>query len=104
MAKVTIHKVNIGITKVPVGAWIYLSHSEACQITSGIAKATIIKVAGLTGKPWAAIAAAAIVAQLAFIRSKNVTSGGKGVKLYFSFATGLIMSVERRGKGKSPCP
>lgn len=89
--------------KVPLGWWIWLNHDEACQVTSkpvdGIRSFLISCIPG----PWSPAVALAISVQSHFIREKNESSGGKGVKLLFIWATGVITSVERRGTGRSPC-
>ena len=87
---------------VPYGTWIILSHSEACKLTSDMsvsATATAISSMGA----YAPVAAAAISLQMKYIREKNEHSGGKGVKLLFVWAVGVITSIERRGSGSSPC-
>jgi hypothetical protein len=88
---------------VPYGIWIVLSHSEACELTSGKSVSAITTAIGAIGTIYAAIAAAAISLQAKYIREKNESSGGKGVKLLFVWALGVITSINRRGSGSSPC-
>ena len=87
---------------VPYGTWIILSHSEACKLTTGMS-VTEINIAISSMGTYAPIAAAAISLQMVHIRDKNEHSGGKGVKLLFVWAVGVITSIERRGSGSSPC-
>lgn len=87
---------------VPYGTWIILDHREACRVTSDMAVSAIATAISAIG-PYAAAAAAAISLQAKYIREKNENSGGKGVKLLFVWALGVITSIERRSSGKSPC-
>ena len=88
---------------IPYGTWIILSHSEACKLTGGMSVSAISTAISVIGGAYAAIAAAAISLQAKHIREKNEHSGGKGVKLLFVWATGIITSIERRDSGNSPC-
>ena len=88
---------------VPYGTWIILSHTEACELTSGKSVGEITSAISAIGNIYAAIAAAAINLQAKYIREKNAASGGKGVKLLFVWALGVITSINRRGSGGSPC-
>lgn len=99
MAKVSTYK-KWGM---PLGWWITLSHRECCVWTSEPMSAIRNYLIGLIPGPWTPAVAAAISIQSNFIRGKNEKSGGKGVKLLFIWATGVITSVERRGTGSSPC-
>jgi len=96
-------RVGIGGTGIPYGTWIILEHSEACALTSGMTVEAITQAIAQIGTVYAAIAAGAIRAQAAYIRKKNEKSGGKGVKLLFVWASGMIMDIKRRGFGTSPC-
>jgi hypothetical protein len=87
---------------VPYGTWIYLTHSEACRVGNSPSVDIILSIISSCGY-WAAAAAAQIYAQRSVVRDKNTNSGGKGVRLLFVWATGMIMSIERLGKGSSPC-
>jgi hypothetical protein len=87
---------------VPYGTWIILSHSEACKLTSGMSVSAIATAISSMGT-YAPVAASAISLQMKNIREKNEHSGGKGVKLLFVWAVGVITSIERRGSGSSPC-
>lgn len=89
--------------KVPYGTWITLDHSEACRLTSDLSVSAIAAAISAIGTVFAASAAAAISLQAKHIREKNEDSGGKGVKLLFVWALGVITSIQRRGTGKSPC-
>lgn len=100
MAKVTSYK-KLGV---PLGWWIYLSHSEACLWTSSPVSQIRSFLISLIPGPWAPAVAAAISIQSTYIRNLNQKSGRKGVKLQFIWATGVITSVNRRGEGSSPCP
>ncbi|XXT21285.1 hypothetical protein WME94_06945 [Sorangium sp. So ce429] len=88
---------------VPLGWWISLSHNEACMLTSESADTVRNFLISLIPGPWTPVVAAAISIQSRFIRAKNEDSGGQGVKLLFLWATGVIISVERLGRGRSPC-
>jgi hypothetical protein len=99
MARVSSYK-KLGV---PLGWWIFLSHSEACLWTSKPASEIRSHLIGLIPGPWAPIVAAVIAVQSMYIRSLNEKSGGKGVKLLFIWATGVIQNVNRRGTGKSLC-
>lgn len=99
MARITIHKK----WKLPLGWWIVLSHGEACTWTSSTASAVRTAIISKFPAPWGPLVAAVIGAQSNKIRELNEKSGGKGVKLLFLWATGMISSIERRGKGTSPC-
>ncbi len=88
---------------VPYGNWIILSHSEACNLTTAIEVADIARQIVGIGNVWVQLAATAIKFQSDYIRKKNEDSGGKGVKLLFVWAVGVITSIERRGSGRSPC-
>ncbi len=99
MAKITTYKK----WAMPLGWWIYLSHTEACNWTSRPASEIRSFLIELIPSPWAKIVSEVISIQSDFIRSRNEQSGKKGVKLLFLWATGVITSVERRGEGKSPC-
>jgi hypothetical protein len=88
--------------KVPYGTWIVMSHSEAHEVaTAGSINALMSLIAGIG--TYAAVAAAVVYAQKDRIHSKNKISGGKGVKVLFVWAAGMVMSIERRGQGSSPC-
>jgi hypothetical protein len=87
----------------PLGWRISLSHREGCTWTSSPVSAIRSFLISLIPGPWAPVVATAISIQSNFIRDKNEDSGGKGVKLLFIWATGVITSVERRGTGSSPC-
>ena len=88
---------------VPYGTWIILDHGEACHLTSDVSVGAISSAISAIGSIYAKAAAAAISLQAKYIREKNENSGGKGVKLLFVWALGVITSIERRGSGKSPC-
>jgi hypothetical protein len=79
-----------------LGSWIILDYHEASLVTSGAEAATEVLGAVLPGA-WAAVALAVISAQSAYIREMNDQSNGKGVRLLFIPAAGMVVSVERRG-------
>ena len=88
--------------KVPYGTWVVMSHGETHAVaTAGSINAVLSLIAGIGS--YGAVAAAAIHAQKDRIHSKNKISGGKGVKVLFVWGAGLILSIERRGAGNSPC-
>lgn len=99
MAKVTTYK-KWGI---PLGWWIWLTHGEACNLTSSSVNQIRAFLISLIPGPWAKVVALVIAAKSEIIRRSNERSGKKGVKILFTWATGMITSVERRGKGRSPC-
>ena len=70
--------------------------------TARSAKAVLALIAEIGGT-YGAVAAAAVYAQKERIHSKNKVSGGKGVKVLFVWGAGMILSIERRGEGSSPC-
>ncbi len=88
---------------IPYGTWIIMTHDEACWLTSNVSLDVITGAISAIGTVYAAAAAIQIQAQGHYIRNLNEQSGGKGVKLLFVWATGMIMSIERLGRGTSPC-
>jgi hypothetical protein len=88
---------------IPYGTWVFLSHKEAHQVASSKSVDALLGLIATALGKWGALAAVAIFAQREVIHEKNKNSGFKGVKLLFVWATGMVMSIERLGKGNSPC-
>lgn len=90
-----------------------LDHGEACALTNTRVVGFATRIANFVGTyfgPLGAVIVAAISLtlrlQAAYIRALNQNSGGKGVKLNFSWL-GILYSIQRRGSssdwGPSPC-
>lgn len=85
-----------------LGLHIYLTHKEACTLTNE----TLGKVgASFASKiPYAGpLVALSLRAQRRKARRENENSGGKGIRLRYIFALGIITQIRARGSGKSPC-
>lgn len=87
---------------IPVGWHIYLSHKEACTLTNS--KIEKVGAAFAAKIPFAGpLVAASLVLQNRVARRKNENSGGKGIRLRYIWAVGVITQIRARGRGESPC-
>lgn len=96
-------KKKIWGVKIPYGTWIYLSYEEADILTSGLSQSLIAERLSGIGI-WGTAAAFAIILQQNYIRELNEQSDHQGVRLLFLWATGLIVSVERRSRPRVATP
>lgn len=78
---------------VSYGKWITLDHEEVLRFTGGMSAKAITSVMQPMESVSVAVVAANIYAQAALIKSKDESSGGKGVKLFFDWAKGAITSI-----------
>jgi hypothetical protein len=91
---------------VPLGAYLTLDHEEVCVLTSSssaVAVVAAVKAAGVTN-PIVTVIGAAIYVTSKALKAANEKSGGKGLRLRFNAALGIVDEVKKRGKGASPCP
>jgi|LakMenEpi03Aug12_release.lakeMendotaPanAssembly.Ray.scaffolds.fasta_scaffold259065_1 hypothetical protein len=92
--------------RVPLGAYLTIDHEEACSLTSlDSAGAVVVAIkAACSSVPIVAAVGAAIYITSKALRAANEKSGGKGLRLRYSLALGIIDEVKKLGKGPSPCP
>jgi hypothetical protein len=87
-----------------LGFNVLLSHREVCVWTSKTVNEFGKYLSAKLGGPWGLVIAKAVIGKKGNIRKKNESSGGKGVKLRFTFLPPHYKGCTSSGKGSSPCP